>query len=106
MEAGERQLHLGLDTGGPSDATAGGPLLQVVQQRGLADPGLAAQYQHLAVTRPHIGHQAVERLAFTAPSSETRSSMIVGHDHRPAWGVGGATVARPRQVTPAPVGGA
>ena len=49
MQAGERELHLGLHSRGSNDAAAGCVLHQVLQQRGLADARLAAQDQHLAL---------------------------------------------------------
>jgi hypothetical protein len=45
MQAGERQLHLGLDARRAHDAASCGLSLQVLQQRTFADPGLAAQYK-------------------------------------------------------------
>ena len=57
MQARERQLHLGLHAGGANDAPARCLLHDVLQQRGLADPRLAAQDQHFALTRPHALQQ-------------------------------------------------
>jgi hypothetical protein len=50
MQAGERELHLGLHAGRSDDAPARCLLDDVLQQHGLADPRLAAQDQHLALT--------------------------------------------------------
>src|SRR5688572_13098426 len=44
----------------------------VLQQRGLADPRLAAQDQHPAVTRLHASQQPIERLALAASTEEPR----------------------------------
>ena len=53
VQAGERELHLRLDPDGPRDAAARRRCsTQVVQQRGLADPGVAAQHQAPGCRRP------------------------------------------------------
>jgi hypothetical protein len=54
MNAGERKLHLGLDARRARDATSGGALEHVIEQRGLADAGLAAQDKHGAAPRPDV----------------------------------------------------
>ena len=53
MQPGERELHLRLDARRSRDRGTQTRARQVVQQRGLADPGLAAQDQHPALTGPH-----------------------------------------------------
>ena len=42
LQTGKRELHLRLDTGRPGNAAPGRLLHQMLQQRALADPGLAA----------------------------------------------------------------
>ena len=51
IEPREGELDLGLNAPDPDDPTSRRPPGDVVQQRRLADPGLAAQDQHLASTR-------------------------------------------------------
>ena len=72
MQSGVRQLHLGLDAGRPCDTTAGRPRDEVVQQRGLAGAGLAAQDQDVAAARAHARDDAVERRAFVPPAQQAR----------------------------------
>ena len=48
VQAGEGQLGLGLDAGPREHAHPVGAGQRPLQQRGLADPGLAAQHQHTA----------------------------------------------------------
>ena len=69
-------------------------LQQVLQQRGLADPRLAAQDQHPALTRLHAGEQLVQRLALAAPATQRRSVIALGHTGREA------RAARPVFATP------
>ena len=57
LQPRERELHLRLDPGRPGDAAPGRVLHQILQQRALADPGLAAQHQRPARTRAHARHQ-------------------------------------------------
>jgi len=51
MQPGEGELHLRLDACDPGDATLGGPLDDVLQQRRLADPRLASLDLHRALPR-------------------------------------------------------
>ena len=76
MQAGERELHLGLDARRSRDATPGRPLLQVVQQRGLADPRLAAQDQHPALTRPHLVQEPIQH----PPLADLDPAIQAQHD--------------------------
>ena len=76
MQDGERQFHLGLDTGRAHHATAGRVLLDVVQQDGLADSRLTAQDQHPAVTRAHLIEQPVQCRLLAIPTTQ-----CLGHDH-------------------------
>jgi uncharacterized protein YbjT (DUF2867 family) len=70
MQPGERELHLGLDARHPSDATLRGVLGDVVQQRRLADPRLAAQDLHRALPRADALQLAVQHLALVAAASK------------------------------------
>ncbi len=85
MHAGERELHLGLHAGGASDAPAGCPLDDVLQQRGLADARLAAHDQHLALTRPHASQQPIQRLALAASTKQSARTLAIGHCQRRAY---------------------
>jgi hypothetical protein len=84
VQPGEGQLHLGLDPRGPCDPAPGRGLLEVVEERGLADPRLAAQDQHLAAAGPDPGQEPVQRLALLAPATQSRPRVTIGHDHHPA----------------------
>lgn len=71
VQAGEGQLHLGLDarrSGEP--ATRPESTRQVIQQSRLADAGLAAQYQHLARAGAQPGHEGVKGRALALPAAE------------------------------------
>ena len=59
MQAGERELHLGLNADRSHSPEPGRVLVQVVQQRGLTDSRLAAQDQHPAPARPCVSQQPV-----------------------------------------------
>ena len=69
MQAGERKLHLGLHTRGPQDSALRRRSREVVQQRALADAGLAAEDDDLADARADARDDVVEGLALapTAP---------------------------------------
>jgi hypothetical protein len=58
-----QRCELGLHPGELSDATAGRLTRAVVQQRGLADPGLTADDQYGALAVPDAVQQAIESLA-------------------------------------------
>ena len=53
VESRERQLHLRLDAGDLHDSEPGGPLREVSQQRGLSDPGFAANHRNPALALAH-----------------------------------------------------
>ena len=69
MQPGERELHLRLNPRDPGDATLRGPLGDVLQQRRLADPRLAAQDLHRALPRTDALQLAVQCLALDASPS-------------------------------------
>ena len=70
MQPGERELHLRLDARRPGDAAARRVPHQVLEQRALADAGLAAQHQRPARTRAHARHQLIQRRALAAPAEQ------------------------------------
>jgi hypothetical protein len=63
MEPGEGELHLGLDSGDPGDAEARCMTSAMVQERGLADAGLAADDEDRALAAADLPQDAVERVA-------------------------------------------
>jgi hypothetical protein len=69
MQARERELHLGLHSGGSRDATPRRTLDEIREQCGLADPRLATDDQHRALPGAHGRHEAIQRLAL-APAPE------------------------------------
>ena len=70
VQAGERELHLGLDAGRAGDPASLRRRRQVPQQGGLPDPRLAAEDQHAALARAHARDESVP----ARPRSSTRSS--------------------------------
>jgi hypothetical protein len=83
MQAGERQLHLGLDPGGSEDATLRPLLLDVVQQRRLADPCLASQHQDPALAGPDVFDDPVEGFALAATASQHLFGKVTHHRFPP-----------------------
>ena len=80
MQAGERQLHLGLDARDLRDAKARRPRSGVAQQRGLADARLAAHDEHRALAAAHVLQQPVQHLALALPAPKTLPTL---GGHRP-----------------------
>ena len=70
MQPGVRELHLGLDARRQRDTTARRAFEQVLQQRGLPDPGLAAQDQHRACARAQLLQQPIQHPALAAPTPQ------------------------------------
>ena len=85
MQPGERQLHLRLHPRRPHHPAPRRPPGQVIQQHGLAYPGLTAHHQHPAAARPHRVNQLIQHAAFTAPVRQpARASAPSGIlPHRP-----------------------
>ena len=75
MHAGERQLHLGLDTRDLRDTKAGSLSYGVPQQRRLPDARLATDDENGALTLAHIRQQLVEHFALASPAQETWSTV-------------------------------
>ena len=67
VQSGERELHLRLDAPGPDHAKAQRPASRIIQQRRLADPGLAAHDQHGAAASPRPVQYPIHRRALAAP---------------------------------------
>ena len=83
MQPGERELHLRLHPGRPRYPAPRRPRGQVVEQRGLAHPGLTADHQHPADACPHGANELIERAAFHAavrqPARAAARPGIVAH---------------------------
>ena len=106
VQPGITQLRLRLHPGQPGGLQAsrrrGGDRL--VQQRGLADPGLAAQHQGAAVALGGPGQQAAERLAFgrTADQHHVHTLPPGARGNVPHLTPDAATL--PGHIGPAPAG--
>ena len=81
MQAGEGELHLGLHARGPHHAAPRGLAGDVVDQRCLADPRLAAQHQDRAGARPGGPQQPVEAVAFTTAALQQRMRRAHPRNH-------------------------
>ena len=69
VDGGETQGLLRLHRDGPDDLQVRGPLDGVVEQRGLADAGLAPEDQRTAHAGADAIEQRVQRLLFTQRST-------------------------------------
>jgi hypothetical protein len=85
VEAGEGQLHLGLDARGPGDPAPGRALGQVVQQRGLAHAGLASHDQHLALARVDAGQEPVQPRLLALPAPQFGPALTSCHECLIYW---------------------
>ena len=72
MQPCERKLHLRLHARHPGDTAPRRAPHQVLQQRALADAGLAAQHQRAARTVAHTRQQLIQRRALAAPTEQLR----------------------------------
>ena len=70
VERGERQLHLRFHAGRPEQPQVPRRPGCIVQQRALADPGLAADHQDTAAPSPDRMEEPVEYPAFSVPVEE------------------------------------
>ena len=80
MQAGERELHLGLDARRPGDPASRRGHRQVLQQGGLADARLAAKHQHPALARSHSGDEPIQLITLT-PTTEQARRREIGDGH-------------------------
>src|SRR5215216_6867496 len=80
MQSGVGEFHLGLAARNPCDTATGRARFQVVEQCGLADPGLASHHEHLTPPRPCASDQIVEDRALAAPAVQ-RSDAITLTTH-------------------------
>src|SRR4051794_459816 len=82
VQAGERKLHLRLDTGRPRDPASVARFRQVLQQRRLADSGLAAEDQNATLTGAHSRDEPTEHFALTVTVEKPRGWEAGGqHAH-------------------------
>ena len=72
MQSREWQLHLELDAGGLGDGETPGGVSEVLQQRGLADAGLAPQHEHSRLAAAHRVEEFVEGLALARAPGQCR----------------------------------
>jgi hypothetical protein len=72
MQPGEGELHLRLDRGGTRDATAGGAIGHVIQQRGFAGARLTVHYQSAAFACAHSLDEVVKHFALGAAVHQLR----------------------------------
>jgi hypothetical protein len=72
MQAGEGELHLGLDPRYPGDSASFRDGRQIPQQGGLADARLAAKDQHTTLTRPRFRDEPIQHLALAATVKQPR----------------------------------
>ena len=81
MQAGERELHLGLHAHRPRDATPGRLAGDVLQQRRLADTRLAAQHQRRALADPDARQQPVQHRALPLSALQHLAEVRAGHTY-------------------------
>jgi hypothetical protein len=72
MQAGVGQLHLRLRPYRPHDLEVRRRVDQVLQQRRLADPGLATQNQRPTLAAADVSDQAVQQGALSGPPEQAR----------------------------------
>ena len=79
VEPGERQLHLRLDACRPGDATRRRARRQHVEQRRLADPGLAPQHQDAALPADDRRDEAAQDVALALAAQQPDISTVTHH---------------------------
>ena len=80
LQPGVRELHLGLGARRSDDAASGRRVHQILQQRGLADPCLAAQHEHRAPARAQASQQLIQRFALATPPEQSAARITVCHE--------------------------
>jgi len=76
--AGERKLHLRLDTRGAHHSTTRRLLDEILQQRRLAHARIASHHQDAALTRANIVDEPVEHVAFATPARQLPARPRIG----------------------------
>ena len=84
VQRGERKLQLGLDSDDLDATATGGPMRDVLEQGGLADPRLAAEDNRVAPAAAHPVQGVVERLPLAGASAQVRRHG--GHLVTGSWG--------------------
>jgi hypothetical protein len=79
MQAGEGQLHLGFDADRRGEPASGRTSTHVLQQRGLADPRLAAEDQDATSTTSNVCQQPIQRPALAASTTQARPRIRARH---------------------------
>jgi hypothetical protein len=80
VQAGECELHLGLDACRPGDPASPRASRQVPQQGGLADARLAAEDQHTALARAHARDESFQHVALVVTVEQPRRCRM-GVEH-------------------------
>ncbi len=75
----ERDHRLGLDPAGSQDPHSVGALGRVLEQRGLADPGLADKREHAAVALAGLRKQPIERQLLVFAAKQHQSILTSSH---------------------------
>ena len=101
VQRGERKLQLGLDSDDLDATATGGPLRDVLEQGGFADPRLAAEDNRVAPAAAHPVQGVVERLPLSGASAQVRRHG----GHLVTIGVVGHYSHRTRQAPPVAHGG-
>ncbi len=86
VQSRERERHLGLDSGRPCHPARRSALAYVLEQRGLADPGLASEHEDPALAGLRVVEKAVERLALVATAPERVLGGVTRHLPHPQVG--------------------
>ena len=79
LQPGVGELHLGLGARRSDDVAPGCLVHQILQQRGLADPGFPAQHEHRAPARTQVSQQPIERLALSTPPEQWAAWITFCH---------------------------
>ena len=102
MQAGECELHLGLDACRAGDPASLRGCRQMPEQGGLADPRLAAEDQHTALARAHSRDESFQHVALAGTVEQARagrwgSSMLATHyrEHEDPSASSAATIVTP-----------
>jgi hypothetical protein len=83
MEAGERELHLGLDARRLGDPTPLCGFRQVRQQGGLSDSSLTSKHQHTTLACAHSRNESIQLVAFADAIEHARHLEVSVHHGRP-----------------------
>jgi hypothetical protein len=82
MQRRERDLHLGLDPRGADPSHVRGRAHRMLQQRRLADPGLALHHEDPTAPNPRALEQPVKDGALVSPTAQHRLYRSGRHENR------------------------